>query len=65
MGGAYVRIRVVLGLVVCLLGVCGHADATTATLTADRDEPQPAGTSIRWTATATDGQAPYSFKWWL
>ena len=65
MGGAYVRIRVVLGLVVCLLGVCGRADATTATLTADREEPQPAGTSIRWTATATDGLAPYSFKWWL
>lgn len=65
MGGADVRYRVVLGLVVCMLGVCGPAHATTATLTADREEPQPAGTSIRWTVAAAEGQAPYTFKWWL
>jgi len=34
-------------------------------LTANATPPQPVGTSIRFTATATGGTSPYQYKWWL
>lgn len=39
--------------------------ATSVTLVADRTAPQPAGSTIRWTATARGGVAPVSYKWWI
>jgi cell wall-associated protease len=38
---------------------------TLTSLTANRTAPQPAGTTITFTATASGGTAPYQFKWWL
>ena len=37
---------------------------TVTNLTANLAAPQPPGTSITFTATATGGTAPYQFKWW-
>src|SRR5207249_2911421 len=37
---------------------------TNVTLTPDAAAPQPPGTTIHWTATATGGVAPYQYKWW-
>ena len=34
-------------------------------LSADRSVPQPAGTTITWTATPRGGRGPYQFKWLL
>jgi hypothetical protein len=34
-------------------------------ITANRVSPQPAGTAITFTATATGGTAPYQYKFWL
>lgn len=34
-------------------------------LTADRSVPQPAGTTITWTATPRGGRGPYQYKWLL
>ncbi len=39
--------------------------ATSVVLTADSAAPQPAGSTIRWTATAAGGVAPLSYKWWV
>jgi hypothetical protein len=38
---------------------------TLTNLSANRTAPQLVGTSITFTATATNGTAPYSYKWWL
>ena len=38
---------------------------TSVTLTSDVAAPQPPGTRITWTATATGGVAPVQYKWWL
>src|SRR5439155_643714 len=38
--------------------------ANLTNLTADKVAPQPVGTAITLTATATGGAAPYSYKWW-
>jgi subtilisin family serine protease len=38
--------------------------AVTA-LTADKPAPQPVGTTVTFTATATGGTAPYQYKWWI
>ena len=35
------------------------------TLTANLAAPQPVGTPVTFTATATNGTAPYSYKWWV
>ena len=37
--------------------------STSVTLTPDVAAPQPPGATIRWSATATGGQAPYEYKW--
>ena len=37
--------------------------STTVALTPDKTAPQEAGTSIRWSATATGNQGPYEYKW--
>jgi cell wall-associated protease len=34
-------------------------------LASSRTSPQPVGTSISFTATATGGRSPYQYKWWL
>jgi hypothetical protein len=34
-------------------------------ITADRPAPQPAGSAITFTATATGGTSPYQYKWWI
>ncbi|HLG55063.1 MAG TPA: hypothetical protein VI485_07005 [Vicinamibacterales bacterium] len=34
-------------------------------LAADRSAPQPATTTIRWTASTSGGTAPYSYKFWV
>ena len=38
---------------------------SVTSLTADKASPQPAGTAITFTATATGGIAPYEYKWWV
>ena len=38
---------------------------SSVSISPDRTAPQPAGTSIRWTAMATGGTAPLSYKWWI
>ena len=38
---------------------------TITGLSANRMSPQPVGTSIVFTATASGGAAPYQFKWWI
>ncbi|MBI3030799.1 MAG: choice-of-anchor D domain-containing protein, partial [Candidatus Rokubacteria bacterium] len=41
------------------------APLTLTSLTPDRTSPQPPGTTITYTATASGGTAPYQYKWWL
>src|SRR5205807_1459324 len=38
---------------------------TLSSLTPDKAAPQPPGTTVTFTATATGGTAPYSYKWWV
>ena len=38
---------------------------TLTSIGADRVAPQPAGTSIVFTASATGGSSPHQYKWWL
>jgi hypothetical protein len=38
---------------------------TMTVLSTNRMSPQPVGTSIGFTATASGGTAPYEFKWWI
>jgi hypothetical protein len=38
---------------------------TLTGLTANLSAPQPVGTPITFTATATGGSAPYQYKWWV
>src|SRR5687768_7937942 len=38
---------------------------TMTVLSTNRMSPQPVGTSISFTATASGGTAPYEFKWWI
>jgi hypothetical protein len=38
---------------------------TVTGLTANRTAPQPPGTTITFTATATGGTAPLQYKWWV
>ena len=37
----------------------------SVTLSADKTSPQVAGTTITLTAAASNGVAPYQYKWWL
>src|SRR5207253_1450561 len=39
--------------------------ARLISVTSDKTAPQTLGTTVTFTATATDGTAPYQFKWWL
>jgi hypothetical protein len=41
------------------------ATLTITSLTANRTAPQPAGTPVTFTATASGGSAPYQYKWLL
>jgi hypothetical protein len=38
---------------------------TVTSLTPDKQSPQPPGTSITFTASATGGLEPYQYKWWV
>ena len=38
---------------------------TVTNLTANRTSPQPAGTTITFSATASGGTPPYQYKWWI
>jgi hypothetical protein len=38
---------------------------TLTGLTANLNAPQPVGTPVTFTATATGGSAPYQYKWWV
>ncbi len=52
--------------VICIiLFATTGARAATVRITPDRPSPQWAGTTVRWTATASDCTGPCSFKWWL
>jgi hypothetical protein len=42
-----------------------NAPLTVTGLTSNRLSPQPAGTSIVFTAIASGGVKPYQFKWWI
>src|SRR5438874_12213438 len=39
--------------------------ASLSSVTPDKTAPQTLGTTVTFTATATDGTPPYQFKWWL
>src|SRR5207237_566123 len=39
--------------------------ARLSSVTPDKSAPQVVGTTVIFTAVATDGAAPYQFKWWL
>ena len=39
--------------------------ATAVSISANRVAPQPAGTTITWTATPTGGVAPHQYQWWI
>ena len=39
--------------------------AASVTLTADKAPPQRAGSTIRWSAAASGGAAPYQYRWWV
>ena len=41
------------------------AKVTSLTLASDLAAPQRVGTTVRWTAAATGGTAPHSYKWWI
>jgi hypothetical protein len=41
------------------------AQLTVTSLTSNLASPQPAGTTVRFTASAAGGTAPYQFKWWV
>ena len=65
------HLRIVSGLVVAFLLLppygftASYAQAiTSVSLTADHPPPQLSGTTITWTATATGGVAPFTYKWW-
>ena len=45
--------------------VAAEATVEWVDLVADREEPQPAGSTVAFTARPTGGRAPYSYKWWL
>jgi hypothetical protein len=47
------------------LTVSFSAPLTLTNLTPNMAAPQPVGTSIRFSATAVNGTAPYSYKWWV
>ena len=38
---------------------------TVTTLTSNRMSPQPTGTTITFSATASGGTPPYQYKWWI
>jgi hypothetical protein len=38
---------------------------TNASLSANRTSPQPAGTTVTFSASASGGTSPYSYKWWV
>lgn len=40
-----------------------RASVTAATLTPSLASPRPDGTTVRWTASASGGQAPYEYRW--
>src|SRR5206468_755249 len=39
--------------------------ATISSLTADKNAPQPPGTTVTFSATATGGTPPYQYKWYV
>src|SRR6185436_16078831 len=38
---------------------------TAVSINANLSAPQPAGTTITWTATPTGGVAPHQYQWWI
>jgi cell wall-associated protease len=45
--------------------IYGTPDLSLTELTADLASPQPSGTPITFTATASGGTSPTEFKWWI
>jgi subtilase family serine protease len=45
--------------------ITGPAGLAVTDLAADKASPQPLGTVVVFTATATGGVAPLQFKWWV
>src|SRR5260370_36749505 len=39
--------------------------ATLSSITVDKTAPQSPGTTMTFTATASGGISPYSYKWWV
>jgi hypothetical protein len=39
--------------------------ANASTLSANRTSPQPVGTTVTFSASASGGTSPYSYKWWV
>jgi hypothetical protein len=39
--------------------------ASSVALTSSKPAPQPAGSTIVWTAAASGGAAPYQYRWWV
>ncbi len=62
--GMLVGLAVVLGLIISA-PLTARAQVTSASLAADKPAPQAQFTTITFTATATGGTAPLSYKWWL
>lgn len=64
-GGAVVGTRLVGGRERATRWQLAGGPVTSVTLTTDREAPQPAGTRIVLTGTATGGVAPVSYRFWL
>jgi hypothetical protein len=56
------RFAVLAALCLAAMPTIAVAQTLTVTLAANKTKPQPPNTTIRWTATATGGTAPYTYR---